>query len=474
MSVHYWFLTGEQLRLGGRPASLTAPVLSNQEWHNLPRGIATIEHPTYHTTDNGLAPYLSAEQVYAKPLPSEHLQPYAVSQPLSKIELIRLQHEAVKQSVEASAYSRELRPPSAYMDSVQYPQREWLTPVMAESQSSLPSSYNSDPFSLPSGQLIKSGSMLQESLVDQQVLSGMESLDLSRPPSTYSSTSSHPNGATSGFLSPAHQAAAAAAATVQNLNVCTAPTAPTISSASTSPSAAGEGQPANVSNTATVSTGSQNELEAEIGRLREQLKVKEQTIQQQSAQLQGHGAGGVTTVVPDPRMGIGTGMRARGSVAPLTNSQYSTQVYSNGMGVVMAGEDTTQPTGAPLFPGAPHSYSAPIQYSNKQLQAAAAAMAAALVGSQPTSAQYYPSTAPPPPPATLANSYPHHQWSGPQSGVPPGPAAYPHNTVSVSHQTTITPPNTGYIMSAAAPLTHQLVLPSSTRQPHALLVRLQN
>ena len=376
-----------------------------------------------------MASYVSTDHVYAKPLPPAS---YPVSQPLSKIDLIRLQHEAVKQSVEASAYPRELAPPTGYVDTVQYPaQGEWLASGLPEARSLISSSYTtqptSDPYSLATSEgLMSSSSLQQDHLLNQQMLSGLE---ISGGPSTFSSGSSYQSGNSDYATTKPTTTASAAAATSSTAPPTTSATPTLITTSSSVGVVSGAEGVSSSGSSVVINTSTPGELQAEIERLKQQVREHELTIKQQSAQLQftGQVVGGMAT-------GGGGGVVHPAPVTPAPQYAAAHQVYGNGVGVVIGGEEGSR---VPTAAVAPVAATPPIQYSSKQIQAAAA-MAAALVNSQPNTAQYYPSTVPPLPSASApppgpTNTYPQpaHRWSGPQPGTGP-------------------PTTNNYIVSAAA------------------------
>lgn len=498
-----------------RPTSLTAPVLTtpHQDWHSqIPR---VLDH-TYHTTENGLTSYLSAtDHVFHKharqPLVSmsetlppgppyavtqtlsniESLRPgphYAVTQPLSKIEslppgpsyatlskieLLRLQHEAVKQSIEPTAYTahpsgyvegvnQPMEPstysahpsgyvegvnqsvelptytthPSLYVEALQYSQKEWVPVAMAtEGHNSLSSSYSQpsvEPFSLTSEEF------MQPNSVEQQLVGGVKGLEISEAPSTLSSTTS--SSVYTGNTTQTDASAQSSVSTV-SANVTTTTTS-SLGSTDSSVGVASSGT--------AILTSSQNEMQAEIEMLREQLRMKDQTIHQQNVQLHFGNTGAV-------------GVSGRGVVHPSVVSagrthypssqqQQQQQLYSNG--IVLGEEQSSQPPPT-AYPAPSHPFTA--QYStNKQ----AAAAIAALVNPQGT--RYY--STPAAAAAAATPTYPAHQWSG-QGGVPP----YPRTSVSV-HQATPGPPSAAFLATTLP----QVVLPSSARQTQPLLVSQQS
>ena len=485
--------------------SLTAPVLTNQDWHAIPRrGVATVDH-TYRPNENGLSSYHSNEQVYSKALPTEPLPSYAVNQGLS---MIRLQHEAVKQSIEGPAYPRELLADSAaaaaaaYVSTPRYSQREWL-PAPIEGQGSHPSPYT---------QLTPDHYSMAQTTDELQVLSGMERIEISGPPSTFSSSGS------SSYPGDSYPQTANAPAVSSNASG--PPTTTTTTTTGTVEEEEG-------------SATNADKMQAEIERLREQLRKKEETIQQQNVQLH-YSNTGTTAAKPIPVKleSVPPPPTPQYSTPPQGNPQFPTPPQGNtqfpgppqgNMQFPGPPQGNTQfptppqgnvqfpgpPQGNTQFPGPPQGnvqfptppqgnvqfptppqgnvqfsthlqrntqFSTPVQgngqysgtiqqmfsnggvlvgedasqpmihshgYTAKQLQAAA--MAAALVGSQSSAAPYYPPATPPA--VAAAPSYPVH-WSG------------PHNTVQT------TPPSTGYIT-----LPHQVVLPSSTPPQHPMMVR---
>ena len=452
---------GEHLQGLRRPASLTAPVLSSQDWHQLPRGVANLDQ-------NGLTQYISSEHIYPKqPLPSAMpAAPTYVNQPLSNIDLIRLQHEAVKQSVEANTYPRERVPVD-----MTYQQGDWVT---HEGQPSLASTYSqptSDPYSLPREDLVSSGSLPHDNVLTQQVLSGLETLEIS---GAYSSGSSYPS---TGSDLPSSQPPP----TSVSAAVCTAANTSAMPPTSSSSSETVEG---------VVTTSSQGELQAEIERLRKQVLQHQQTIQRQNAQLQYAGGaatagGGVVQSTPAPAAQYGSvattggGVVRHAVVAPTHHyggvvQQTAVAPTAQYGGVATAGGGVVTPTpqyssgqhhvyGSVVMPGdemhvQPVATPTSVQQYNKQLQAAAVMAAAIVNNPQPNTAQYYPSpgstlsTAP----APQANTYPPQpqRWSGPQVGG----GVTPYTAAAV--------PGTNYVVQTP------YVVPSSTitRQPPPLVV----
>ena len=409
------FLTASLL--GERMGPITAPVLPTQEWHNVHRGVATVNH-TYQPAEKCVTPYMTPDQVYPSHLPSEGL-PYAVNQPLSKIDLIRMQHEAVKQSVEGSTYHREMVPPprpSPY--AIPYSHREWLPGTIPDGQGSL----SSDSF-LSSNEFFSTGSVRGEmipggdTMTDQQLIATMEQLEIARSSSTLSkvNTSSPTEGCPQVLSSS------------QNTNV---------SNAAIAVAASSSGSMASTHSSSSNPANSQGDLEAEIIRLKEQLRERDETIQQQKVQLhytRGSGGG----VLP--------------SSAIQSGAQYPSgqQVFSNG---VIVGDTSPHQTALVQQQQHQHSYSGPLQYPSQHLQAAAAAVAA-LVAPSCTGGYY--SSAP-------SANYPPHQWSGPQIS--------PYSSSSSSSLNQTTPPGTGYIIPPTATLTPQMILHSASArqqpQPH--------
>ena len=414
---------------------ITAPVLPTHEWTAVPRGVATVDH-TYRSAENGMTSYISADQLYHKSLPREGLGGYSVNPPLSNIDLnmIRLQHKAVNQSLEASRDLTRLGGP--------YPQGEWLQgsllPPTAEPQPSAYSMPTSNPFSIPSDELLSSGSLTDDvppalnTSGQQQLISSMEQLQLSGPNNSGNSSSSNSGNIPASYSS---------GGGVQP----TSTTFPQLVSSSPAHSVPYPNITSDVSHgsvtthpvsTTTASTGaptsSQQELQAEILRLKEQLKEQQQTIHQQKVQLQYGG-----NIQPSQ------GISAR--QAPAVQFPAPQQQIYGGVNGLIVGEEPSRHhhhhhhQTAPVVQ--PQSYSGPIQYSTQQIQAA---MAALVTPPPPQpSTGYYSQTSP--------SNYQQSQWSGPQQ------SSY---TVAPPSGTSITPPATGYIMQAS-----QVVLPSTANQP---------
>ena len=304
-------------------------------------------------------------------------------------------------------------PPSAagYMDPPQ-----WLPPPHEDTLSLKPT----DPYPLHSEEVLSSGSLKQDSLPDQQFLSAELAGSLSsgyavgvgyQPPhqaDSLSSTSS--TGSSNGNATVPPTAAAAATTTTTAVKTEGVAATPTTTPAPIDP------------------VSDSQELKAEIERLKEQLRKKEETIQQQSVQLHytAGGGGGVSTVARSV-------VQHPAPVVP-ANMHYSTPhhpPYGNG-GVVLAPRSTIPPPEVtPTYstlPQATPTYAGTMQYSNKQLHAAAA-IAASIVQQQGSHSSggaggYYPTQPPAPAPAPAPSHTPQHQWSGPQAVVPPYQAAH--------------------------------------------------
>ena len=459
------------MRVSGRPAPMTAPVLT-QDWRqggvaNVDNGLSSYKPlaPVYGTVNQVAINQAAVNQVAINQAAINQVavnqaainqaaaNQAAVNQALSsKIDMLRLQHKAVNQSIDNyslpsaptldGAYPRELLPAPAtapaYVDYSQPPRpAEWvaysqLTPDLQQ----------------------------PDSVVTQQFLNSMDKLELSGPPP---SNSLHSNS--SGSCSYPSDAATNNSSAVQIVS-------PEPSLASSTAAVTTTANPANSESgaiTMATTTSSQNEMAAEIERLKEKLREQEQLIQQQQQQPQyGSGEGMGRTGPPQQPPAVVSQYSAHYPQYPAAgnpqygspqypvagnptagNPQYSAaamqQLYNTGTGMMIPAE--TQPAAAAATNLlAPHSYpGAPVQqYSTKQLQAAA--MAAALVGSQPTNSggggAFYPAA---PPPAGTP-SYPSH-WSSPQ--------VYPHSSQAA---------NSGIIMTAPLP-----ILPS-TAQPRAMMV----
>ncbi len=309
----------------------------------------------------------TADQVYHKSL--QHSEPISYGHHhLSKLDLLRLHHEAVKQTVEASPYGKEAFQPSAgFAGSGPYSQGEWL----ATNHYSQPTS---DPFSLPPDDLIQrgGGGVLERVQQQQQLLAGMERLEIA-PNGLY------PHGVgTSSHRPPLYTAVpATTSGSIQTSQAgLTAHT-----EATTDPTAA----------TTTTSTPAQaGDLEAEIRQLREQLRDQQETIQQQKEQLHYTVGGAQQQPMAHPQPHLPPSSQYLGS------GQYGAN------GLMVGGEELIRAT-PPLVQ--PQSFN---NLSAQHLQAAAVALAAL--------------TAPPPQPhyQTPPTSGHYQQWSTANHATPTG------------------------------------------------------
>ena len=411
-------------------ASITAPVLSTRGEWQVRRGMPSIDH-TYQNSENGLASYVSADHVYPATLgtASDPVPQYPPQ--LSNLDLLRQRHEAVKQSVEGSLYTRDLSaPPSApgYVvtpgtipppsAASYYPQqREWMP--RDEHLSLPPAKPTSNPYSLHSEETLSSGSLNQDSLPDQQFLTTeMEHLAVT---SGYSSVI-YPSGQKADSLS----SSTSSVSSNPSLS-STSSTTGTATTASTSTGNAAGTVPTTAATAVEAGKESQDELKAEIERLRKQLREKDEKIQQQSVQLHYTAGVGGTSAVGGRVSAVPRSVMQQPAPASI---QYSSAHYGNG-GVVVADDlsratpqgvpNQVQPTYSGLAQTTP-SFGGTLPYNKQQLQAAAALAASIVQGSQST-AGYYPSHPQASVPAAPATHTPH-QWSGPQAGVSPYQTAH--------------------------------------------------
>ena len=196
----------------------------------------------------------------------------------------------------------------------------------------------------------------------------------------------------------------------------------------------GTNMPSKTESTAAVTTptsvvateadsNSQDELKAEIQRLKEQLRKKDETIHQQNVQLHYTAGGGGVSVVARPvvqQTPVVPANIGNGGVVVAKTSQYSTP-HGVPSQVPPTYANLPQTTPSYVVPQTTPSYVGTAQYSNKQIRAAAA-LAASIVHQQgPQSAGgaggYY--SAPPQPNLPQPATTRAQQWSGPQTGVTP-------------------------------------------------------
>lgn len=140
---------GSTYRLSRHSGPITAPVLPSQDWNvtTVTRGVATANQVYSSPAENGLSPYLppvgtpgSGGIDYSTPRVGAGLTyPVVPTSQLLELDLLKLQHEAVKQSVEtASMHPKDVVFPQvggAYRPGGTG-QQEWLS-----SEPTHPSSY---------------------------------------------------------------------------------------------------------------------------------------------------------------------------------------------------------------------------------------------------------------------------------------------------------------------------------------------
>ncbi len=198
-------------------------------------------------------------------------------------------------------------------------------------------------------------------------------------------------------------------------------------------------------------SSSSKELEAEIFLLKEQLRERNQTIQQQQVQLQG--------VTHPPASGV------QGGRYLISQQQhaYPNVPTTHGVGVQLIASDDPSSVayGSHYLPQATQQAQPP-QYTPQQIQAALVLLMGAKGGGNGAGSSlpltpgsnYYPNV-------PVASSYQApQQWSGPQP-TPPAVGVYSGGPHSMPIGSNVTPPGTGYLMS----LPGNNSMPANASQP---------
>ena len=539
-------------RYARHSAPITAPLLSNQQdWvTTVQRGVATASHVLSSATEKGIGSYLP---VATPPVPAGSPVDYqhkpGLSYPITHntqlldLDLLKMQHEAVKQSVEG--YPRDLLPsslpptPPVYRSNSNSSLQDWLGCVPAEGQPSsgytlplTPSSSSSQhgiiqSYSMAVHQLLNSG-VVQDSAAaaaisrqyghspEQSLMSSFQQLHLV-PRDHSSSTIVIPSNtlSTSSMVVPSNAPLSTGTTVAPSNTLSTSSTVssditvtssnlpPTsqlfCSSQASSSALAAPIDPSSICTSSAAAAGSsevivkggemlgQEDLEAEIRQLKEQLRESKETIQHQQAQLQYSGPQPSldpqplhhthsppsslnpqplrytqpqpTAINPQPLhyapppalnpqpLNYAPSPALNPQPLHYTQTAHHQHVCPTSNSTVPAtmllasGEDPAHQisTGQGHFVSG-HHYSEPILYSQQQIQAAMAALAGrggVRSGlAQGTGTEYYNQVTP----------YAAQQWSGPQPVTTVGVYGSPSGQHSC-----ITPSGTGYLMAASLP-----------------------
>ena len=475
-------------RLGRHSGPITAPVLSNQDWNVVTgsRGVATANQSYSGPVENAYLPVATPRPVGREvgvdyhsgaPMGPSLSYPVNPTPQLLELDLLKLQHEALRQSVEVSKFP-------VYKDlgykSEAGSQQEWLSPES-------PSTYAAVHSQMPSQPLVQSHlgsageavhSMVQPtqdhtySSTEQLLLTSMQSLCISQTNQDYQGTS----GTAGAFSTDITQtlptvtpATVVATPTIQSVDIVASLPESTTSGDGTGIDGAvgvtyhnSHATPARTSVTSSIggagdvsatsvggASRGQEVLEEEIRRLREQLRESSQTIQKQQAQLQ-H----VSRPPTNPQPGARYSQQALHQQHPYPGTSLSQPM---GLPVPSLVESLAAPP--PQVQSFNNQSSAAIlsQYTPQQLQAALTLLMGSRGGvagmgpslTQTATPNYYGTPSPYPTPRQWVNSQ-----ATPPSQVYSGPHSLPVGS-------NITPPGTAYIMS----------LPGNTTmpQPQALV-----
>lgn len=504
MTSAFFYFTGSELpgfRFARHSGPITAPVLpSQQDWvPTVHRGVATANHVyASATVPSPAAGAAGGMDYHHKRRLGDLPYSFSLSPQLLDLDLLKMQHEAVKQSVEAASYSRDFIPPSLPPTPSVYrsgSRQDLLTSIPVDSRtytlpppssSSTSSQHGNLYTSFPAHELMTSG-LVQDSAIgaaisqqhysnshnlsaEQSLLSGIQQMHLALPNYTvaphnilYSTSTNTPSsGATVSASVPVVAVSTGITADTSShptppqpndSSVCTSAPSYTVAVPVDAASSGGVSSSGDAGDTGEVRGGSkgQEDLEAEIRRLKEQLRESNVTIQHQQAQLQYSGP--QQPPPPPPPTSTPQPLHYRQPPPPTHHHHYPTSTPAVPATVLLAGlEDPAHQvsSGQGQSSVSDHAYGGSIQYSQQQLQAAVAA----LVGRggmgagipQATGTSYNP-----------VPSYSTQPWSG--SPAPLGMYGGA-SSVPLGQHSSITPPGTGYVMPATLsnPAHHPLVV----------------
>jgi len=462
-------------RLGRHSGPITAPVISNQDWNVATgsRGVATANQSYSGPIENTYLPVVTPGPAGGEGCVDYHAgsrmgsslsYPVAHTSRLLELDLLKMQHEALRHSVEATAKFSVYKDPGYKSETRE--QQEWLSPEAPHTYTAVPSQIFSH---MPHQPLVQphqgsaGGTVLSliqptqdhtYSSTEQLLLSGMRGLGISQTSQEYQSSSGTAGTFPTG-ITQATPTVISTTPTIQSVNTVTS-----MSESSTSSGVTGTDCPVGVvyhtshaTPTMTSVTSSmgetcdasamsgggasrnQEELEDEIRRLQEQLRESSHTIQQQQAQLQN---------VPHPPPPTNPQAGARYPHVSL-HQQHPYSGVSLSQQVSVQAPNLVDPLPAP--PSQVTNYSSLSsallsQYSPQQLQAALTLLMGSRGGvtgvgpsvNQTAMPNYY-ATSPYPSPRQWANSQ-----ATPPSQVYSGPHSLPGGS-------NITPPGTTLLMS---------------------------